>query len=123
MIMIGEIRDKDTAKIAIEAALTGHLVISTIHAKDSVNCIYRLLDLNISIEEIRQAVIGIVAQCLVQIGTEERKAVYEILNDVHLIDAIAATMRGDEYKLPLLETLANQLSSFEGRKQHASINS
>ena len=44
VIMIGEIRDSATAKIAVEAALTGHLVFSTIHAKDSVGCIYRLLD-------------------------------------------------------------------------------
>lgn len=119
VIMIGEIRDKETAKIAIEASLTGHLVLSTIHAKDTVNCIYRLMDLNISIEEIRQALIGIVAQSLVEVGAEERKALYEILSDLYLVDAIASIMRGDEYKLPYFETLLNQLAIFEVRKKHA----
>ncbi|MCM3389935.1 Flp pilus assembly complex ATPase component TadA [Ureibacillus chungkukjangi] len=119
VIMIGEIRDRETAKIAIEASLTGHLVLSTIHAKDTVNCIYRLLDLNISIEEIRQAVIGIVAQCLVQVEPEERKAIYEILSDLNLIDAIAATMRGEQYELPHSEKLTSQKSLFEVRKRNA----
>ena len=53
VIMIGEIRDKETAHIAIEAALTGHLVLSTIHAKDAVSCLYRLLDLGITLEDLR----------------------------------------------------------------------
>ncbi|HWL13410.1 MAG TPA: competence type IV pilus ATPase ComGA [Ureibacillus sp.] len=123
VIMIGEIRDKETAKIAVEAALTGHLVLSTIHAKDTVNCIYRLLDLNISLEEVRQALIGIVAQCLVQVGSEERKALYEILNDLNLVDAIAATMRGEEYMLPHSERLATQLAAFEVRKRNATTTS
>ncbi|MFL0505575.1 competence type IV pilus ATPase ComGA [Ureibacillus sp. 179-F W5.1 NHS] len=121
VIMIGEIRDQETAKIAIEASLTGHLVLSTIHAKDTVNCIYRLLDLNISIEEIRQALIGIVAQCLVEIGTEERKALYEILSDCHLVEAIAAVMRGDKYQLPKHEKLSHQLASYEVKDRHATV--
>jgi len=123
VIMIGEIRERETAKIAIEAALTGHLVLSTIHAKDTVNCIYRLLDLNISIEEIRQAVIGIAAQCLVQVGTEERKALYELLIDLNLVDAIAATMRGEQYALPYAEKLSSQLTSYEVRKRNATTTS
>ncbi len=119
VIMIGEIRDRETAKIAIEASLSGHLVLSTIHAKDTVNCIYRLLDLNISLDEIRQALVGIVAQCLVQVAPEERKAIYEILSDLNLIDAIAATMRGEQYTLPHSERLASQLASYEVRKRNA----
>ena len=108
VIMIGEIRDRETAKIAIEASLTGHLVLSTVHAKDTVNCIYRLLDLDISIEELRQALIGIVAQCLVRIENEERRAIFEILSDTHLIEAIGATMRGEEFSLQEKETLEFQ---------------
>lgn len=114
VIMIGEIRDKETAKIAIEAALTGHLVLSTIHSKDTVNCLYRLMDLGISIEEMRQALIGIVAQCLIRVGEEDdRKALFEILSDFNLVEAIYSTMRGDEYRLPIKETLSFQLSSLE----------
>ncbi|SOC27355.1 competence-related pilin export protein ComGA [Ureibacillus xyleni] len=113
VIMIGEIRDKETAKIAIEAALTGHLVLSTIHSKDTVNCLYRLMDLTISLEEMRQALIGIVAQCLVQVDSDERKAIYEILSDFNLVEAIYSTMRGDEYNLPTNETLYYQLNKLE----------
>lgn len=114
VIMIGEIRDEETAKIAIQAALSGHLVLTTIHAKDTVNCIYRLLDLNISIEEIRQAITGIVAQTLIQFkGSEERKAIFEILADIHLQEAIKKTMEGGEYRLPIEESLQYQIASFE----------
>nr|WP_269748796.1 competence type IV pilus ATPase ComGA [Lysinibacillus timonensis] len=121
VIMIGEIRDHETAKIAIEASLTGHLVLSTIHAKDSVNCIYRLMDLGIPIEEIRQSLLGIIAQCLIQVGKhDQRKALYEILSDIHLYEAIAATMRGHEYSLPENETLLFQLKTLERKDTHAS---
>lgn len=106
VIMIGEIRDRETAQIAIEAALTGHLVVASIHAKDTVNCIFRLIDLSISIDEIRQALIAIVAQSLEQVpGQEERKAIYEILTDQQLQDAILTTMRGELYTLPHAQTL------------------
>ncbi|MCP1145222.1 competence type IV pilus ATPase ComGA [Lysinibacillus endophyticus] len=118
VIMIGEIRDKETAKVAIEAALTGHLVLSTVHSKDTVNCLYRLMDLDISLEEMRQAIIGIVAQCLVQVDTDERKAIYEILSEFNLVEAIYSTMRGDEYRLPKNETISYQLSKLEVNQNH-----
>lgn len=106
VIMIGEIRDRETAKIAVESSLTGHLVLSTIHAKDTVNCIYRLMDLSISIDEIRQSLIGIVAQDLVPIREDDdRKAVYEILKDLQLFEAITATLRGEMYSMPDNERL------------------
>lgn len=121
VIMIGEIRDEETAKIAIEASLSGHLVMSTIHAKDTVNCIYRLMDLNVSIEEIRQAVTGIVAQTLIQLkNSDERKAIFEILTGIYLEEAIKRTMEGHEYRLPFEETLQYQIMSFEAGEQHAS---
>lgn len=110
VIMIGEIRDRETAKIALEAALTGHLVITTVHAKDTVNCLYRLMDLNISIEELRQALVGIVAQTLVDIEQlDERKALFEILSDEELSAAIFATMNGDSYLLSKASTLEEQI--------------
>lgn len=114
VIMIGEIRDKETAKIALEAALTGHLVLSTIHAKDSVNCLYRLMDLGISLEELRQALVGIVAQTLIDIDEQdERKALFEILSEVHLFEAFAATMKGELYELPSNVTLRGQIAQLE----------
>lgn len=115
VIMIGEIRDKETAKIAIEAALTGHLVLSTLHAKDSVNALYRLLDLGVSIEEIRQTVVGIVGQVLIQTHTkqDERCALYEILSDDYLSEAIATIMRKETYELPWTNTIAGQKEILE----------
>lgn len=67
IIMVGEIRDAETAKIAIRAAFTGHLVLSTMHTKDTKGAIYRLLEFGISFSEIEQTLIALVAQRLVDI--------------------------------------------------------
>ncbi len=64
--MVGEIRDKETATIAIQAALTGHLVLSTVHANDAVGALFRLMDLGIEPFLITSALIGIIAQRLVR---------------------------------------------------------
>ncbi|WP_431029829.1 competence type IV pilus ATPase ComGA [Lysinibacillus sp. LZ02] len=109
VIMIGEIRDRETARIALEAALTGHLVISTVHAKDTVNCLYRLMDLSLSIEELRQALVGIVAQTLIYVEqNDERKALFEILSDTALDEAITVTKNGSVYALAKELTLEAQ---------------
>lgn len=114
VIMIGEIRDRETAKIAVEAALTGHLVLTTVHARNTVNCIYRLMDLSITIDELRQSLVGIVAQTLVHIkGQDERKAIFELLKEEQLIDAIVATMRGDNYTMPEQSTLSYTLQKLK----------
>lgn len=67
IIMIGEIRDVETAEIAIQAALTGHLVLSTAHTNDSVSAIIRLLDMGIPAFLINATISGILAQRLVRI--------------------------------------------------------
>jgi general secretion pathway protein E len=66
VIMIGEIRDRETAENAVQAALTGHLVLSTLHTNDSVSSIIRLLDLGVPPFLISATVIGIIAQRLVR---------------------------------------------------------
>ncbi|HEV8525107.1 MAG TPA: ATPase, T2SS/T4P/T4SS family [Terriglobales bacterium] len=66
IIMVGEIRDTETAEIALQAAQTGHLVLSTLHTNDSVSAITRLLDLNIPAFLIASSVSGIVGQRLVR---------------------------------------------------------
>ena len=100
VIMIGEIRDRETAKIALEAALTGHLVLSTVHAKDTINCLYRLHDLGLSMEELRQALVGVVAQTLVeQRQSDERKAVFELLSGASLHHAFQAMQANEHYNL------------------------
>lgn len=66
IIMVGEIRDQETAQMASQAALTGHLVLSTLHTNDAAGAITRLLDLGLPSYMIRSTVIGIVAQRLVR---------------------------------------------------------
>jgi general secretion pathway protein E len=66
IIMVGEIRDKETAEIAIQAALTGHLVLTTLHTNDAPSAITRLLDMGIEPYLISSALIGVLAQRLVR---------------------------------------------------------
>jgi len=66
VIMVGEIRDAETANIATQAALTGHLMLSSIHASDSTGVLFRLLDLGVEPFLIASAIIGVVAQRMVR---------------------------------------------------------
>ncbi len=66
IIMVGEIRDAETANIAVQAALTGHLMLSSVHASDATGVLSRLLDLGIEPFLIASAVIGVVAQRMVR---------------------------------------------------------
>jgi general secretion pathway protein E len=66
VIMIGEIRDAETANIAVQAALTGHLMLSSVHASDASGVLARLLDLGIEPFLIASAVIGVIAQRMVR---------------------------------------------------------
>ena len=64
VIMIGEIRDSETAKIAVRASITGHLVLSTIHTNNSLNTIERLLDMDVERYLLASALMGIISQTL-----------------------------------------------------------
>jgi type II secretory ATPase GspE/PulE/Tfp pilus assembly ATPase PilB-like protein len=66
VILVGEIRDKDTVTTAIQAALTGHLVLSSIHANDAVGVLFRLMDLDAEPASISTTLIGIVSQRMVR---------------------------------------------------------
>jgi general secretion pathway protein E len=66
VVMIGEIRDRETAEIAIQASLTGHLVFSTLHTNDSAGAVTRLVDMGIEPFLISSSVIGMMAQRLVR---------------------------------------------------------
>ncbi|MFA5309622.1 MAG: GspE/PulE family protein [Dehalococcoidales bacterium] len=66
VILVGEIRDKDTVTTAIQAALTGHLVLTSIHANDAVGVLFRLLDLDAETASISSTVIGMVSQRMVR---------------------------------------------------------
>ncbi len=66
IIMIGEVRDKETLKIAIEASLTGHLVLSTLHTNDAVSAISRIIDMGIEAYLVSGALVAIQAQRLIR---------------------------------------------------------
>jgi general secretion pathway protein E len=66
IIMIGEIRDRETAQVAVQAALTGHLVLSTLHTQDACGAITRLLELDVADYLIKATLLGVMAQRLVR---------------------------------------------------------
>jgi len=66
VIMVGEIRDAETANIAVQAALTGHLMLSSVHSSDAIGVLSRLLDLGVEPFLIASSVIGVVAQRMVR---------------------------------------------------------
>ena len=82
VILVGEIRDKETAQTAIEASLTGHLVFSTLHTNDASSAITRLVDIGIEPFLLTATVQGILAQRLVRRVCKDCKAFYEPAEDV-----------------------------------------
>ena len=77
IVMIGEIRDEETAEIAIRAAITGHLVLSTVHTNDAPSTIVRLIDMGVKPYLVSTSVVGIVAQRLVRKICSNCKTSYE----------------------------------------------
>lgn len=77
VIMVGEIRDKETAEIAIQAALTGHLVLSTLHTNDAPSAITRLVDMGIEPYLLSSCIVGVLAQRLVRRICPECKEAYQ----------------------------------------------
>ncbi|MEW6101250.1 MAG: type II secretion system ATPase GspE [Candidatus Omnitrophota bacterium] len=88
IIMVGEIRDKETAEIAIQASLTGHLVLSTLHTNDASSSLTRLIDMGVEPFLIASSIIGILAQRLVRLICPKCKESYtpssEVLQDLQL---------------------------------------
>jgi general secretion pathway protein E len=81
VIMIGEIRDLETAEIAIQSSLTGHLVFSTLHTNDAPSAITRLLDMGVESFLLSSTIRGILAQRLVRIVCPECKEIESALDD------------------------------------------
>jgi len=78
IIMIGEIRDKETADIAIQAALTGHLVVTTLHTNDAPSAITRLMEIGVPAYLIQSTVLGVLAQRLIRTLCPHCKAATEV---------------------------------------------
>jgi type IV pilus assembly protein PilB len=76
-ILVGEIRDADTARIAIQSALTGHFVLSSLHGTDAVAALHRLLDMGIEAFLVASAIVGVVSQRLLRKMCENCKEPYE----------------------------------------------
>ena len=102
VIMIGEIRDYETAQIAIQASLTGHLVLATLHTNDAASAVTRLIDMGVEPFLLSSSLLGVLAQRLVrklcahcggraaarecgQTGYQGRTGVFELMvaNDAH----------------------------------------
>jgi general secretion pathway protein E/type IV pilus assembly protein PilB len=124
IIMLGEIRDHDTAQMAIRSSLTGHLLLSTIHTNSAWGCVSRLTDMGVDAYLIADTLVACVAQRLVRLlcphckrpgkanhyeavgceacyytGYSGRKAIYEVIKiDAHLSEAIRGReLHVDEY--------------------------
>ncbi|MFO7951747.1 MAG: ATPase, T2SS/T4P/T4SS family [Bacillota bacterium] len=78
VIMVGEIRDRDTARIAVESALTGHLVLSTLHTNDAAGALTRLGDMEIEPYLTASSVIGVLAQRLVRVLCKHCRSPYKV---------------------------------------------
>ena len=76
VIMVGEIRDKETAEIAMHASMTGHLVLSTIHTNDAASAFTRLIQMEIEAFRVRSTIIGVLAQRLVRVLCPQCKEAY-----------------------------------------------
>jgi type IV pilus assembly protein PilB len=82
VIMVGEIRDPETAQIALQASQTGHLVFSTLHTNDSISAITRLRDLGIPPFLVASGVLGVIAQRLIRVICTECKEPYRATDEV-----------------------------------------
>ena len=93
IIMVGEARDTETAQIAVRAALTGHLILTTLHAKDSCSAIFRLLEMNVEPYLLAATLTGVMSQRLVRRICPHCRQSYE-LN----ANSIEAKLLGKYYK-------------------------
>ncbi len=76
VVMVGEIRDRETAEIAVQASLTGHLVLSTLHTNSAVGAVTRLLDMGVDAYLLASSLVGVLAQRLVRTLCDECKSAY-----------------------------------------------
>lgn len=113
IIMVGEIRDAETAKIAVRAALTGHLVLSTMHTRNAKGAVYRLHEFGVNWLEVEQTLIAVTAQRLVELtcpycdddcspycysyGRWKRASVFELLSGKNLHTTMKAA-KGENVK-------------------------
>lgn len=93
VVMVGEIRDKETAEIAVQASLTGHLVLSTLHTNSAIGAITRLVDMGIEPFLLSSSLLGVLAQRLVRVLCPQCKQAYQA-------DAVECALLGVETATP-----------------------
>jgi competence protein ComGA len=89
IFIIGEIRDEHTANVAVKAALSGHLVLSTVHAQNAFGVIRRLQQLNVDADMLQQALSGIAYQRLIPVRKGEVAALFDIMEGEELKEAFS----------------------------------
>ena len=97
VIMIGEMRDLETAKIAIQSALTGHLVLSTVHTNDAAGGVTRMLDMGVEDYLLTSTVNAILAQRLVRTLDPEHREPYELLPELAQEIGVTELVESDRY--------------------------
>ncbi|WP_437961495.1 GspE/PulE family protein [Sorangium sp. So ce119] len=98
VIMVGEMRDPETAQIALQASLTGHLVLSTLHTSDAVDTVARLVDLGAESWIVANALLAVIAQRLVRRLCAECAETYELESDVTGEEDRVLVEKGTELK-------------------------
>ncbi len=96
VIMVGEIRDLETAKIAVQAAITGHLVLSTLHTNNSIGALIRLINMGVEPFLVAYAIQGVVAQRLVRKICDRCKEAY--MPPAELLQALGVTTSKEFYR-------------------------
>jgi type IV pilus assembly protein PilB len=97
VIMVGEIRDEETARVAVQAALTGHLVLATLHTNDAPGTVARLVDMGIEPYLLSSALLGVVAQRLARTICPDCETKY-FPTEAELADANLTDLRGRPFK-------------------------
>lgn len=99
VVMVGEIRDRETAEIAIQASLTGHLVLSTLHTNDSPGAITRLIDMGIEPFLVASSIVGVLAQRLLRVVCQNCSEDYEATDEMLVTAEVTTQYLKDTFKL------------------------
>lgn len=112
IIMLGEIRDSETADIALRAAITGHLVLSTLHTNDAVSSISRLVDMGIEPYMVAVSLVGVISQRLVRRLCT--RCAEEYTPEAHELELLGIERNGTSFKRPVGCSYCNNVG-YKGR--------
>ncbi|MCB1595287.1 MAG: type II secretion system ATPase GspE, partial [Xanthomonadales bacterium] len=114
VIMVGEIRDLETAEIAVQASLTGHLVLSTLHTNTAAGAITRLVDMGVAPFLLASSLKGVIAQRLVKVLNPKTKIAYQTNSDeCQLFDIQPQTLYKADERLPIHEAYTGRTGIYE----------